>query len=63
MENNESAECPFCLARMQIRDQEGRDWMVCPNGCPTELEVLEPKPAASAAAAEPIRKSRAAGRR
>lgn len=47
MENPEPVECPFCLARMQIKDRNGSAWLVCRNGCPTELEAPARKPGAS----------------
>ena len=36
---NDLAECPFCFGRMQLEDREGESWMVCHNGCPTELLI------------------------
>ncbi len=45
MQPNDVAECPFCLGRMQLEDRDGESWMVCPNGCPTELRILVPEPA------------------
>lgn len=47
MENIEPVECPFCLDRMQIKDRNGSAWLVCRNGCPTEVEAPVRKPAAS----------------
>jgi hypothetical protein len=42
MEIDDPAECPFCLGRMQLEDRDGESWMVCPNGCPTELQIPVP---------------------
>jgi len=47
MENPETVECPFCLDRMQVKDRHGSPWLVCRNGCPTEVEAPVRKPAAS----------------
>ncbi len=44
METKEGAECPLCLEQMEIEERDGRTWLVCPNGCPTEAEVLLRKP-------------------
>jgi hypothetical protein len=30
---------------MQLEDRDGESWMVCPNGCPTELQIPVPEPA------------------
>jgi len=58
MEMPEAVECPFCLERMQIEDRAGIVWLVCPNGCATEIEA----PVAKAAAeAEMPGRARAAG--
>jgi hypothetical protein len=38
METNE-AECPVCFGLMELEDQGGNLWLVCPNGCPTEFEA------------------------
>jgi hypothetical protein len=46
METNE-AECPLCMGRMEPEDRDGTAWLVCPNGCPTELEAPIRKPVAS----------------
>jgi hypothetical protein len=43
MEEVEIVECPFCLDRMRFEDRAGDGWLVCPNGCPTEMEAPEPK--------------------
>lgn len=43
MEGVEQTECPFCLDRMQLEDRAGIAWLVCPNGCPTEMEAPEAK--------------------
>lgn len=37
-------ECPVCLGRMEVEQRDEIDWLVCPNGCPTEIEVPAPKP-------------------
>jgi hypothetical protein len=50
-------ECPFCFDRMRVEDRSGIDWLVCPNGCPTETEAPVAQPAE---AEEPIVR-RAAG--
>ncbi len=47
METTEGAECPLCLEQMQIEERDGRTWLVCPNGCPTETELLLRKPPGS----------------
>jgi len=49
MEILEAVECPFCLERMQIEDRGGVAWLVCPNGCATEVEAPVKKPAATEA--------------
>jgi hypothetical protein len=46
MEELEIVECPFCFDRMQFEDRGGIGWMVCPNGCATEMEAPEPQVAA-----------------
>jgi hypothetical protein len=38
METSE-AECPVCFGQMELEDQGGTLWLICPNGCPTEFEV------------------------
>ncbi len=38
METNE-AECPVCFGQMELEDQGGNLWLICPNGCPTEFEA------------------------
>ena len=43
MEDDETVECPFCFDRMQFEDRSGDGWLVCPNGCPTEMEAPGPK--------------------
>jgi hypothetical protein len=43
-ETNEGTECPLCLEHMQVEKRGGKTWLVCPNGCPTEAEVLLRKP-------------------
>jgi hypothetical protein len=43
MEINE-AECPVCLATMEPEERDATVWLVCPNGCPTELEAPIRKP-------------------
>jgi len=42
MEEVETIECPFCFDRMHFEDRDGAGWLVCPNGCPTEMEAPEP---------------------
>jgi len=44
---SEGAECPFCFERMTLEERERTTWLVCPNGCPTESEVVPRKPAAA----------------
>jgi hypothetical protein len=44
---NDLAECPFCLGRMQLEERDGENWMVCPNGCPTEVQIPTPEPPVS----------------
>ena len=60
MDELEIIECPFCLEHMHVEDREGIDWLVCPNGCPTEIEAPAPKSAAAEATLSTIR-PRAAG--
>jgi hypothetical protein len=43
MEDVETVECPFCFDRMQFEDHGGAGWLVCPNGCATEMEAPAPK--------------------
>lgn len=45
MQRTETVECPFCLDRMEIEEREGIPWLVCPNGCATEIEASLKKPA------------------
>ena len=47
LEPLETAECPICLAPMNSEEQDGELWLVCPNGCPTEVEVRKPVEAES----------------
>jgi hypothetical protein len=62
MESNAVDECPFCLGRMELEDREGTDWLVCPNGCPTEIEApVRKPPAVESYAAEALPSARAAG--
>jgi len=51
VENSEipEHECPVCLGPMQLEPRSGTPWLVCPNGCPTEMEAPQPKPADPAA--------------
>jgi len=64
LETNESAECPLCLERMQPEDRAGSTWMICPNGCPTELEVaLAKPPSAEIHPVAPVLLARAGGSR
>ena len=59
---NEVAECPFCFGRMQLEDRDGESWLVCPNGCPTELQIPTPKPPLSEVQTSvPVLQARAAG--
>ena len=60
MQRTETAECPFCLDRMAIEERDGIAWLVCPNGCATEIEAPEKKPVA--AEMGPPVQARAAGR-
>lgn len=39
MDTPEAVECPFCFERMEIEDRQGIAWLVCPNGCATEIEA------------------------
>src|SRR5262245_1671610 len=43
METN-GAECPICFGLMEIERRDGSDWLMCPNGCPTEIEAPVRKP-------------------
>jgi hypothetical protein len=62
MEMNESSECPLCLEQMQIEDREQQSWLVCPNGCPTDMEIVIPKkPPESADISVPVLRARASG--
>jgi hypothetical protein len=45
MQRTEAVECPFCLDLMKIEERGGVVWLVCPNGCATEIEAAERKPA------------------
>ena len=59
MQNTEVVECPFCLDRMITEDRDGTLWLICPNGCATEIEA----PVKKAVAAEtelPVRARAAA---
>lgn len=59
MERTETAECPFCLGRMETEERNGIAWLVCPNGCATEVEA--PVKKGVSAEDEPVQ-VRAAGR-
>lgn len=59
MQRTEAVECPFCLDRMEIEDRDGVAWLVCANGCATEIEASVGKPVQSET--EPLLKARAAG--
>lgn len=48
------------MERMQVEMRAGTAWLVCPNGCPTEVEAPEPKPAEAEPTLSAIR-PRAAG--
>lgn len=60
MEEVQPVECPFCLERMELEERSAVAWLVCPNGCPTEIEAPAPKPAAAEPTLSSIR-PRAAG--
>jgi hypothetical protein len=45
MESSDPVECPFCMERMQLEMREETTWLICPNGCATEIEVVVRKPA------------------
>jgi hypothetical protein len=47
VEPSETTECPFCLGQMRVEECEGKTWLVCPNSCPTEYEVVPRKPVAT----------------
>jgi hypothetical protein len=49
---NPADECPVCLERMEVQEQDGRGWLICPNGCPTEIEI--PKKPADAEPEAPL---------
>jgi hypothetical protein len=57
MEELETVECPFCFDRMQFEDRAGVGWLVCPNGCATEMEAPAPEASETLSAIRP----RAAG--
>lgn len=57
MEDVEIVECPFCFDRMEFEDRDGVGWLVCPNGCSTEMEAPAPQANATLATIRP----RAAG--
>ena len=62
MQPNDVAECPFCLGRMELEDRDLESWLVCPNGCPTELQIPTPNPPMSEAeTAVSVPQARAAG--
>lgn len=62
MEMNESSECPLCLEQMQLEDREQQSWLVCPNGCPTDMEIVIPKkPPEAADINVPVLRARASG--
>jgi hypothetical protein len=60
MEIAEIIECPFCLERMRNEERDGSAWLVCPNGCPTELEIPR-KPVAAELESEVDSFAQAAG--
>ena len=57
---SEDAECPFCFERMTLEERDRSTWLVCPNGCPTEAELVPRKPPASEAE-PPLTRSHKAG--
>ena len=61
MEINDEAECPMCLAQMLLEDRDGIDWLVCPNGCPTEVTAPVRKPPDISESAVPLVRIRATG--
>lgn len=61
MEINEEAECPMCLAQMELEDRDGIDWLVCPNGCPTEVTAPVRKPPVLSEGGSPLARVRATG--
>ena len=61
MQPNDVAECPFCFGRMQLEERDQESWMVCPNGCPTELQIPTPKPVVSEIETVAVLQARAAG--
>jgi hypothetical protein len=46
---------------MQLEDRDGREWLVCPNGCATEFEAPPRKPPGSEVEAEANARAVAAG--
>jgi hypothetical protein len=46
---------------MEPEEREGTDWLVCPNGCPTEFEAPIPKPVAMETGTPEVLRARAAG--
>ena len=61
METNEATECPVCLAQMLLEDRDGSDWLVCPNGCPTEVEAPVRKPTPVSESDVPLARARTTG--
>ncbi|HLH41039.1 MAG TPA: hypothetical protein VKX39_17950 [Bryobacteraceae bacterium] len=61
MQRTEAVECPFCLDRMEIEDRDGALWLVCPNGCATEVEAPVKKPAAAEAESPILTRAAARG--
>ena len=61
METNQ-AECPICFGQMELEDQSGSLWLICPNGCPTEFEAPLAKPAGTETEVEVVElRAKAAG--
>ena len=48
MDETEPVECPFCMESMQVEERDQTAWLICPNGCPTEMEIAVRKPMESA---------------
>jgi hypothetical protein len=61
MEDVETVECPFCFDRMQFEDRGGSGWLVCPNGCATEMEAPAPKTTEETVETQSAIRPRAAG--
>jgi hypothetical protein len=51
----------MCFGQMELEEIDGSEWLMCPNGCPTEYEAPVPKPIAIETELHPAEVRAAAG--